>query len=113
MPEWRGESAYWISFEERLAPKVWLFVCKRPDGYDWSPCHDVHIAHDVRERLINWAHVYVFDRPLSSRGREIIEHYAIHDVDPLMLSCLEHEMRKKYAHSDAIQSPVAQAPDPV
>ena len=106
MPEWRNDSLDWVSFEEQLAPKVWLFMCKRPDGYDWSP--------RVRDRLVNWAHVYVFNRPLMSKGRRILDHYALHDEDPLMLSCLEHEMRKKHAHSDATQQfPVAQAPDPV
>jgi len=95
MPEWRGERADWISFEERLAPKVWLFVCKRPDGYDWSPY--------VRAHLQNWAHVYVFDRPVNDRGRKTLEHYELHDVDPLMLSCLEHEMRNKYqVHNDRV-----------
>lgn len=96
MPEWRNGGIDWNSFEEQLAPHVWLFMCKRPDGYDWSP--------HVRERLVYWAHVYVFDRPLSSRwGRETIEHYPLHDVDPLMLSCLEYEMRNKYqVHNDRV-----------
>lgn len=99
MPEWTGDGPDWVNFEEQLAPKVWIYVCKRPDGYDWSP--------HVRERLVYWAHVYVFDRPLSSRGRgfgrETIEHYPLHDVDPLMLSCLEYEMRNKYqVHNDRV-----------
>lgn len=93
MPEWTGDAADWENFEEQLAPKVWLFMCKRPDGYDWSP--------HVREHLVNWAHVYVSNKPLMSKGRRTLEHHSLRYEDPLMLSCLEHEMRKKYAHSAA------------
>lgn len=96
MPEWSKQvGADWVAFEEQLAPEVWLFMCKRPDGYDWSPY--------VRAYLQNWAHVYVFDRPVNDRGRKTLEHYTLHDEDPLMLSCLEHEMRKKYeVHNDGV-----------
>lgn len=93
MPEWTDNGPDWITFEEQLAPKVWLFMCKRPDGYDWSPY--------TRDHLVNWAHIYVFDKPVNRHGRKTLEHYALHDEDPLMLSCLEIEMRKKYAHSAA------------
>ena len=95
MTEWSGHDDCWIYTEEQLAPKVWLFMCKRPDGYDWSP--------HVRERLINWAHIYVFDKPVNWPGQKTLEHYALHDEDPLMLSCLEIEMRKKYeVHNDGV-----------
>lgn len=98
MPEWPKQvGADWVAFEEQLAPEVWLFACKRPDGYDWSPY--------TRDHLVNWAHVYVLDRPVNDRGwgRKTLEHYELRYEDPLMLSCLEYEMRKKYAHSDAAQ----------
>lgn len=95
MPEWTGDGPDWVNFEEQLAPKVWLFMCKRPDGYDWSPY--------TRDHLVNWAHIYVFDKPVNRHGRKTLEHYALHDEDPLMLSCLEIEMRKKYeVHNDGV-----------
>lgn len=95
MVNWTDNGPDWINFQEQLAPKVWLYICKRPDGYDWSP--------HVRERLINWAHIYVFDKFVNWYGRKTLEHYALHDVDPLMLSCLEYEMRNKYqVHNDRV-----------
>lgn len=95
MVNWTDNGPDWINFQEQLAPKVWLYICKRPDGYDWSP--------HVRERLINWAHIYVFDKFVNWYGRKTLEHYALHDEDPLMLSCLEIEMRNKYqVHNDRV-----------
>ena len=51
-------------------------------------------------------------RGITTNNLEI-ERYSIERCDPLTLECLMIEMRKKYAHSAAIQYPVAQAPDPV
>lgn len=94
---WKTDNPFWVNREEQLAPDVWLFICKRPDGFDW-PAH--------RDDLIGWAHVYVFDNPINSRDRKTLDHFTLNEVDPLMLSCLEYEMRKKYAHSaDTTNSP--------
>jgi hypothetical protein len=79
----------WHSWEERLAPDAWLFVCHRPEGFKWDA--------RAKDDFINWAHVYVFTKQLHDiNGRKTLYHCPLREEDPMLLKCVELEVRKQF-----------------
>ena len=88
MPEWRRSSEAWLAYEEQLAPDAWLYVCKRPPGFNWKP-------HKW------YCHVYVFSRPVSpvnggTGANRILAQYSFEDESPMEMYCALLEAKKQF-----------------
>lgn len=87
--DWKTTTTHWVCKQEKLAPSCWMFLCKRPEGYE---------ALEPLSASMPWAHVYVFDRPVEGiNKRAIIEHFMFAEPSPLEMYSIELEMRKQYA----------------
>ena len=95
MTEWSEHDDCWMCAEEQLGNGYWLLCFRRkldgvPTYSSTSPDAWINVLSE------KWM------RNEATDNFEI-ECYSIEHCDPLTLECIMIEMRKKYAHSDAVQ----------
>lgn len=90
MPKWKLHSGDWEKWHEVLPSGKVLSVYRHPEGYRYKPNFD----------MMQGGWVIVYPSHEERYGFETEKHCLPRGTDMLTITCLMHEMRRKYGGSD-------------